>query len=84
VVVSRVAPEYPFGARRLRQEGTVVLNVLIDHNGRVEAVEVIRGVQGTDLDAAAIAAVRRWTYRPAVKDGVPVKVWKPERVVFKL
>jgi protein TonB len=70
-------------ARRLRQEGTVVLNVLIDENGSVTEVEVIRGVS-EELDGAAIRAVKGWTYKPAKKDGVRVKVWKPEKLAFKL
>jgi TonB family protein len=76
-------PSYPMGARRLNQEGTVVLNVLVDENGTVTEVELIRGV-AEELDGAAIRAVRGWTYKPARKDGVDVKVWKPEKIVFKL
>jgi TonB family protein len=76
-------PLYPTSARRLRQEGTVILNVLIDENGRVTEVEMIRGVS-EELDGAAVRAVKGWSYKPARKDGVYVKVWKPEKVVFKL
>jgi protein TonB len=76
-------PLYPVSARRLRQEGTVVLNVLIDENGRVTEVEMIRGVS-EELDGAALRAVKGWSYKPARKDGVNVKVWKPEKVAFKL
>jgi TonB family protein len=76
-------PKYPVSARRLGKQGTVVLNVLVDENGDVIEVELIRGV-GEELDGAAIRAVKGWTYKPARKDGVGVKVWKPEKVVFKL
>jgi len=76
-------PLYPVSARRLRQEGTVVLNLLVDENGDVTEVEMIRGVS-EELDGAAIRAVKGWSYRPARKDGASVKVWKPEKVAFKL
>jgi TonB family protein len=76
-------PLYPVSARRLRQEGTVVLNVLVDENGVVTEVEMIRGVS-EELDGAAIRAVKGWSYKPARKDGANVKVWKPEKVAFKL
>jgi len=76
-------PLYPVSARRLRQEGTVVLNVLVDENGDVTEVEMIRGVS-EELDGAAIRAVKGWTYKPARKDGANVKVWMPEKVVFRL
>jgi len=76
-------PDYPMSARRLRREGTVSLNVLVDENGDVTAVELVRGVS-RELDGAAIRAVMGWTYKPAKKDGVNVKVWKPVKVGFEL
>ena len=68
----------------MRHQGTVVLNVLISETGAVEQVEMIKGVGRDDMDREAIAAVRQWSFEPAQKDGVAVKVWKVERVVFKL
>ena len=37
-----------------------------------------------DLNDAALRAARTWTYSPATKDGVPVKVWKQEKINFTL
>ncbi|MDX1388040.1 MAG: TonB family protein [Acidobacteriota bacterium] len=84
VAVTRVSPTYPAIARRAGHEGTVVLNVLIDDKGRVEVVEVIMGVGRDDMDQAAIQAVAQWKFEPGIKDDVPVRVWKIEKVVFKL
>jgi protein TonB len=84
VPISRPDPEYPTVSRRMRHEGRVVLNLLIDENGRVIDIEVISGVPRTRLDRAASDAARRWTYRPATKDGVAVKVWKTAEFIFKL
>jgi protein TonB len=67
----------------MKHAGTVVLNVLVDENGAVDEVEIIRGVSN-ELNEAAVRAVKSWTYEPAEKDGVAVKVWKPEKVAFKL
>ena len=55
-------------------EGQVALEVVIDRDGRVEeAVRVTRSIPA--LDAAAIAAVRRWRFRPAHDhDGRTVRV----------
>ena len=36
------------------------------------------------LNEAAIDNVRKRKYRPATKEGVPVNVWVPVRVQFKL
>ncbi|HKQ63162.1 MAG TPA: energy transducer TonB, partial [Candidatus Polarisedimenticolaceae bacterium] len=83
VPIARPAPEYPALARQMRQEGTVTLRVLVDETGHVADVELVRGISRSRLNDAAIQAARRWTYTPASKDGVPVKVWKSETVIFK-
>jgi protein TonB len=77
-------PEYHPIARQLRQQGTVVLNVLIREDGTVEDVQVLREIPRSRLNDAAVRAVERWTYTPASKDGVPVKVWKTEAIHFRL
>ncbi len=84
VAVTRVPPSYPAIARRAGHEGTVVLNLLIDDKGNVEVVELIKGVGRKDMDEAAIHAVTRWKFKPGIKDDVPVRVWKIEKVIFKL
>jgi TonB family protein len=35
------------------------------------------------LDDAAVEAVKQWTYEPATKDGVPVKIWMPVSMSFQ-
>lgn len=85
-VAERVSPPlYPQIALRQRLEGTVELNVLVDERGAVADVQVVTGAGGkSGLNEAAVDNVRRRRYRPATKDGVPVKVWVPVRVQFKL
>jgi TonB family protein len=85
-VAERVSPPmYPEIARRQGLEGTVELNVLVDERGSVQDVQVVTGAGGkAGLNEAAIDNVRKRKYRPASKEGVPVKVWVPVRVQFKL
>jgi TonB family protein len=85
-VAERVSPPlYPEIARRQNLEGTVELNVLVDERGAVADVQVVTGAGGkSGLNEAAVDNVRKRRYRPATKDGVPVKVWVPVRVQFKL
>lgn len=79
------ALHYPPIALRQRVEGAVELNVLVDEKGNVTDVKVLQDAGGkSGLTEAAIENVKRRKYRPATKDGVPVKVWLPVRVVFKL
>ena len=51
-------------------EGTVVIEIVIDERGRVVRTRIVRFV--ALLDAAAVAAVRRWVFAPALKHGRPV------------
>lgn len=77
-------PEYDDIARRMNQEGVVVVDVLIDETGTVTETRLIQKIPNSRLNDATLRAARRWTYKPAIKDGVPVMVWKSERIAFEL
>lgn len=77
-----VAPEYPALAAATRLQGSVVLDCVIDENGRVASVTVLRSLPL--LEAAAVEAVRRWRYRPTLLNGVPVSVLLTVTVDFRL
>lgn len=70
--IRHVDPVYPELAIRAGVTGTVILECVIDRDGRVDRVAVLRG--HPLLDAAAVDAVRQWTYRPTLLNGVPVEV----------
>jgi TonB family protein len=84
VSLSRKLPIYSLQARQMRLQGTVVMRVLVNERGTVDEVVLVEGVNGADLNNSAMRAARSWTYRPAMKDGVPVKVWKNEQIAFKI
>jgi len=84
VSLSRKVPVYSMQARQMRIQGTVVMNVLVNENGTVDDVVIVKGIPGADVNDASVKAAKAWTYRPATKDGVAVKVWKTEQVVFKM
>lgn len=78
-------PVYPVAAMNLRQEGSVMVNALISETGDVIQTAVIGGSRGSlGFDRAAENAVRKWKFNPARKSGVPVRVWKPVTIGFKL
>lgn len=77
-----VSPEYTDMAREAGVEGIVMLWALVDLDGSVKAVQVIRSVPL--LDAAASAAVHRWRFTPALANGHPVRVWVAVPVKFSL
>jgi periplasmic protein TonB len=75
-------PTYPDAARRQGREGVVVLRVVIDADGAVGDVEVLAGEE--PFVAAALAAVKRWRYRPALIAGAPAAVHREIRLPFRL
>lgn len=65
-------PLYPVGARQAREEGVVIVSAQVEANGSVGNVSVARSSGFSDLDAAALQAVRRWTFVPATAAGFPI------------
>ena len=63
-------------------EGTVELDALIGTDGSIVEVQQTRSSGDAGLDSWARAVVMKRTYCPALKDGVPVKVWYPIRMWF--
>lgn len=61
-------PVYPPMARRLGKEGRVLLRLTIDENGKLLNVEVLEGA-GFGFTEAAVEAVKKSTFLPAIKDG---------------
>jgi protein TonB len=66
------APEYPIASRRRREEGVVMVKVTVEANGAPSAISLAASSGYPLLDAAALDAVRRWTFDPARAAGVPV------------
>ena len=82
-VVEDPSPDYSEEARKAKYQGTVVLWLIVDANGRPRDVKVARSL-GMGLDQKAIEAVRNWKFQPAMKDGTPVAVQINVEVNFHL
>ena len=83
VVINRVEPVYPEEARKARIMGIVIVEAVIDQNGVVKDVEVLKPLP-FGLDQAAVDAVKQWTFKPATLDGQPVAVRFNLTINFKL
>lgn len=68
-------PTYPPLSRRLREEGKVVLRVLIESDGTANKAEIHSSSGYERLDQAALQAVLRWRYLPARRNGVAEAAW---------
>ena len=62
-------PAYPVFAKRAREQGVVMLRVRVDAEGMVQGAEIHRSSGFERLDAAALAAVKRWRFAPARQGG---------------
>lgn len=82
-VIEDPSPEYSEEARKAKFEGTVVLWLIVDANGRPRDLRVARSL-GMGLDEKALQAVRLWRFKPAMKDGTPVAVEVNVEVNFHL
>lgn len=69
------APPYPRASRRMGEQGTVVLRVFINTEGRAEQAEIRTSSGYTRLDEAALETVKRWRYVPGKRAGVPEPMW---------
>ncbi len=75
---------YPPEARKAKQEGSVLLRVLVDGRGNAATVSVSVSSGYTLLDNAAVTGVRRWRFSPACKGGEPISSYKDVHVKFRL
>lgn len=72
--IVRVQPKYPIKAARDGIEGWVSLSFSIDPVGRVTNVSVIDSQPNRVFDNEAKKALKRWKYKPQIKDGKAIRV----------
>ncbi len=74
---------YPQSAIKDGIEGKVLLTVIVDVTGKVKSVEVLEAVR-SDLDKAAVKAMKQSKWIPAQKDGRPEEATVIVPIQFKL
>lgn len=75
-------PPYPSDAAARRETGTVLVIIHVAANGYATGVDVAESSGFGSLDRAAVNAVRKWRFQPAMKEGVAVPFDMPFRFVF--
>jgi len=83
VVINKVNPTYPEEARKEKVMGVVTLETVINEDGRVDEIKVLRSPDER-LSEASVDAVRQWTFEPALCDGRPVGVYYNLTLKFSL
>lgn len=80
--ISGAAPVYTGMAFLAHLEGSVTVESIINQRGEVENAKILQGLP-LGLDQTALAAVKTWKFKPALKDGQPVKVYYVLKVNFR-
>jgi protein TonB len=75
-------PEYPKRAFAAGIEGTVLVKFLVGEQGEVAHLEIRRSIP--ELDAAAAACLRKWTFEPGRVGGVARPVVAQSPVTFRV
>jgi protein TonB len=77
------SPLYTEEARQGRVQGVVLLQAVIDAEGNVTNIDLIKGLP-LGLSESAMKTVKEWKFEPARRDGVPVPVYFTLTVSFSL
>jgi protein TonB len=78
-------PEYPPTSRRLGEQGSLVLQVLVDTDGRVLDTKLVQGSGFERLDQAALDGVKTdYRFLPGTLDGKPQQMWYTFKFTWKL
>jgi TonB family protein len=80
---SEIRPYYPPLAAQQRAEANVIISALINENGDVIDVKILRGDTRFGFNDAATRAMRAVHFTPPIKDGKRVKTWRPQSIAFK-
>ena len=77
-------PLYPILARKRGYQGTVVLDVFIDKNGRVADMKIFSSSGYSALDKAARATVEDWLFEPGMEGEKKIEMWVKIPIRFQL
>lgn len=74
---------YPEMARKSGVEGQVIVRVLVGKDGRVKQTK-IQYSESSMLDQAAVDAVKKSVFTPAIQNGQPITCWVSIPIKFRL
>ncbi|MEO8307466.1 MAG: energy transducer TonB [Pseudomonadota bacterium] len=83
-LIRKVPAVYPSSSMQRGEAGVVQINARIDERGRVAEIKLLRSSGHELLDSAAIRAVGKWKFEPALENDRPVSVWHPINLVMSV
>jgi TonB family protein len=73
IPLNSVEAEFSDEARRAKYQGVVLVGLMVDAQGNPQSVHIVRAL-GMGLDEKALEAVKKYKFKPGMKDGKPVIV----------
>lgn len=83
IPIYKPEPPYSEEARKAKYQGTVVLWIIVDVQGNVTDIRVVKPL-GLGLDEKAVETVRTWKFKAATRNNIPVPVRVGVEVTFRL
>ncbi len=77
-------PVYPYRAKRLGIEGEVSISFIVDQNGKVSNIKILKAVPEKIFDKSVLDAVSSWEYAPGELGGQHVRTRVTTKIVFDL
>jgi protein TonB len=85
IPVTRASPMYTVQAMRARAQGIITVECVVEPSGECGDVRIVRGFTPPfGLDEQALAAARRWRFRPGMRGGEPVPVMVNLEIEFNI
>lgn len=81
--ISQVKPRYPLELKKAKITGSVVLLFVLNENGRVEDLRV-EASSRPEFEKPALAAVRKWRFKPGTREGKAVRSYVRQQILFNL
>ena len=69
--IKQVQPRYPEAAKSVGAVGRIVVRVVVGTDGKVKSATILSSFGNPACEAEALAAAKKWEFKPATKDGVP-------------
>jgi protein TonB len=84
MAIRQVEPLYPFAARRRGIEGQVEVRFVVDTDGTVRDISIIRAEPPGIFDDTVRHTLSRWRFKPGMRRGEAVATLVQTAIVFKL
>jgi periplasmic protein TonB len=84
MIRAQLPPPYPYLARRRGIQGAVTVRFMVDAEGRVRRLSIVKAEPEGVFEESVLKTVPRWRFAPGIKEGRPADTWVETVIRFKL